>query len=263
MDTEKQELYLSLIREHCPDLKIESMRIRSEGQFSEVFILNEELIFRFPRYLAEVQNLAQEIKILQLVKEHVNLPVPAPFAWFIAEKQENHSFIAYRMLPGQLFWKETLKAVQDQSLVRRLAGQVAGFMAELHHIPLPGWLAEQPNRDRLEMWREMYTGFKELLFPHMRPDARRQVSREFEEFLTEQELQRFSPCLRHGDYGPGNILYDLQQERISGVIDFSSAGPGDPAVDIASASCLGERFFKYFGEFYPDIEKHLEPRPFL
>ena len=258
----KKEHYLSLIREHIPDLQIGSVHVRSEGQFSDVLILNENLIFRFPRYTPEVRNLAQEVKILRLVKHFVSLPVPEPFAFFINEEEEMSSFMAYRMLSGQLFWQDTLKAVQEEALVRRLAGQVAAFMAELHAIPLPGWLIETPNQDGLESWQEMYAGFKQLLFPHMRPDARREVSREFEEFFAEQELQRFSACLRHGDFGPGNILYDPQNERISGVIDFSSAGLGDPAVDIASASCLGDRFFKYFGEFYPGIKAHLKRAQF-
>ena len=46
----------------------------------------------------------------------------------------------------------------------------------------------------------------------------------------------WTPVLIHGDFGPGNILYDARSHAIGGVIDLSSAGLGDPATDFAALS---------------------------
>jgi len=62
------------------------------------------------------------------------------------------------------------------------------------------------------------------------------------------------PVLRHGDFGPSNILFDQATCAISGVIDFGSAARGDPAVDVASMMGpfgYGEAFLNLFSPWYP------------
>jgi aminoglycoside 2''-phosphotransferase len=55
-------------------------------------------------------------------------------------------------------------------------------------------------------------------------------------------------------------LYNAQTNSISAIIDFSSVGWGDPAVDFAAILCsisYGERFFERFALVYPGIETAL------
>lgn len=91
----------------------------------------------------------------------------------------------------------------------------------------------------------------------MRPDAREWVVRHFEDFLADERNCNYTPALIHGDFGPSNILYDARTENISGIIDFSSAGWGDPAVDFAAISCAtsyGEEFLQRFATVYHGID---------
>lgn len=65
----------------------------------------------------------------------------------------------------------------------------------------------------------------------------------------------------HGDFGPSNIIFNPDNETISGVIDFSEVSIGDPTVDIAALICprgYGEDFVKSFEPIYPNIEEMLE-----
>jgi aminoglycoside 2''-phosphotransferase len=84
------------------------------------------------------------------------------------------------------------------------------------------------------------------------------VRRHFEAFLNEPRVHTFKPALRHGDFGPSNILYDAGARVIGGIIDFSSAGLGDPAADIAAGSCYGASFFERLRGAYPQVESVLE-----
>lgn len=72
------------------------------------------------------------------------------------------------------------------------------------------------------------------------------------------ELHRYRICLRHGDFGPGNILYNPEAQTISGVIDFDGMGLGDPVLDIAAASCYGEDFTRQFHLVYPEVDSMME-----
>ena len=73
-------------------------------------------------------------------------------------------------------------------------------------------------------------------------------------------MQRYQPVFIHGDFGGSNILFE--GGHISGILDFSSAGYGDPALDIASVSTYGEPFFSHFCHFYAPTESLLERAKF-
>lgn len=92
----------------------------------------------------------------------------------------------------------------------------------------------------------------------MRPDARKQVTALFETFLDTPRIYRFTPVLRHGDFGGGNIIYDPETQSISGVIDFASTGLGDPAVDVAGLQFFGDDFFQASCQAYPDLATYVE-----
>jgi aminoglycoside 2''-phosphotransferase len=139
-----------------------------------------------------------------------------------------------------------------------LAIQLADFLRELHTIPSESIGADLAIYDRPDEWAKMYADIRRHLFPLIRPDARDWVRHHFEAFLNEPSLHTFRPTLRHGDFGPSNILYDPAARTISGIIDFGFAGLGDPAADIAAASCYATPFFERLCGAYPEAEPMLE-----
>ena len=88
----------------------------------------------------------------------------------------------------------------------------------------------------------------------MRSSTQAWTSNHFEAFLNKPELFNYKPCLRHGDFGPGNILHDPQAQTINGIIDFDDIGKGDPAVDLAAVTFFGARFVERFYSVYPEVE---------
>ena len=93
------------------------------------------------------------------------------------------------------------------------------------------------------------------LCPVMRPDAQESVSRAFEAHLGADWWREERLCLKHGDFGPSNILWDEASRRVTGIIDFGSAGLGDPAYDFAGLlSGYGEGFLARCVPHYPGLE---------
>jgi aminoglycoside phosphotransferase (APT) family kinase protein len=66
--------------------------------------------------------------------------------------------------------------------------------------------------------------------------GRASVANHFEGYLAEPGNSPYQPVLRHGDFGPTNILFDSVSRTISGIVDFVSAGVGDPALDLAGVA---------------------------
>jgi aminoglycoside 2''-phosphotransferase len=124
---------------------------------------------------------------------------------------------------------------------QKLAEQVAGFLRELHAVPVPAAGVNLPihdagRRDGLPHMREQ---IREQLLPHMQPEAGRLVLGEFDAFSGDPHSFDYQRVLRHGDLGMGNILIDPQTQTISGVIDFGSAGLDDPATDLGFVALWG------------------------
>ncbi|MCC2670463.1 MAG: aminoglycoside phosphotransferase family protein, partial [Armatimonadetes bacterium] len=117
---------------------------------------------------------------------------------------------------------------------------------------------EGPCADTADQWRELFGEIRSHLYPHMRHDAREEVFRLFTGFLDDPRLHSFIPALRHGDFGAGNILFDASNRAITGIIDFSGAAIGDPAVDFAALLCYGDDFTLQVAEVYPEAEPLLQ-----
>jgi aminoglycoside 2''-phosphotransferase len=251
--------YLRRIAEVCPDAALHPARLvpAGEGQYNDVVVAGERLVFRFPRFADGVASLLRVARLLALVRQHVTLTTPDP-RYVVAEPPEaGHAFLGYPLIPGQPLRFDTLESLarrHDTSTLSSMAVQLATALRQLHRVPagevetvLPGELA---NYRPLAEWEDLYARIERLLFPHMRSDARVAVAALFEGFLSDPTHHGIEPVLIHGDYGTGNWLYDPTTHRITGVMDFDSCGPGDPAIDIAAGAQGPPAFVEQFSATY-------------
>lgn len=255
----RQTDYLQVIQAAYPDLSIQNTRLHNkDGQYNDILIVNDEIIFRFSRYPEGIENIRNEVHLLTRIQGYTTLSIPNPIYTHMNTRTIGKVFMGYKMIPGEPLWRETVHDIEDDEVLQRLATQLAGFLQELHSVPIEVPGTDMPINDRREEWENLYAEFREHLFPFMRPDARDDVSNHFAAYLDEPRLHRYNPSLRHGDFGTGNILYDRKNQVISGIIDFGFAGLGDPALDIAAAMSYGESFFARYADAYLNIESMLE-----
>jgi len=254
----KLATYLQAIQEIYPDLPIRGARFHhNEGQYSDVLVTDNEIIFRFPKYPDGIESILREVYILSRIQGCVTLPIPNPIYTSQDTCTVGKVFMGYRMLRGEPLWLETYHRLDDETQ-GRLAAQLASFLRELHRIPAGQLVTGLPVQDGPEEWANLYTEIRQHLFPLMRPDAREWVINHFETYFRTVRLHTYQPVLRHGDFGTCNILYDRVTQAISGVIDFGFAGMGDPALDIAAILRYGETFMRQFSCTYPETDLLLD-----
>jgi aminoglycoside 2''-phosphotransferase len=253
----KQDILLQSICAAYPDLRIASVEYNGDGQNNDVLVVNDEFIFRFPKYMDALKRLRVETAILTGIQSHILLPVPAPMFVNIERRAVGEAFLGYRKLAGEPLWRETFRTIDDDETLERLASQLGGFLKELHSVPADSIGCELPVLDTDVKCADLYARIREKLFAYMRPDAREWTERHFEIFLNAKE--KFDLVLKHGDFGTSNILFDRQQRTICGVIDFGSSGLGDPAYDLAGLlSSYDEVFVKRCWKAYPEIESFMD-----
>jgi len=253
------ERYLNSIQEDYPSLSIHDAELISQrGQYNDILIVNQEIIFRFAKFEEGLETLWGEISLLDALQGKFSIAIPHPV--YVSKNTEKigKAFMGYHKIRGEPLWHERFQAIKNQQVLAKMASQLAAFLHELHSLPAEQLGLDLPVMDQAQEWAKLYEEVRNFLYPNMRAGAREQVSKHFESFLNTPELHNFKPTLRHGDFGSGNILYDEQEESISGIIDFGSAGLGDPAVDIAAAMTFGESFFNHYYAVYPGIAALIE-----
>lgn len=249
--------YIARILAAYPKLRIERLRLNDEGQYNDILVVNDDLIFRFPRHDEGIEKLEKEVALIQRIRPFITLPIPEPVYQAFVPRAVGQVFAGYRMLPGEPLWIEAFAAIADAGIVARLASQMAGFLRELHGIP-PADLSDiLPATDWQAGLRDLYAHFRGALFPHLPDDARARIADRFETFLSDPANFAFPPALIHGDFGTGNVLFDAHAGAVTGVIDFGSAGIGDPAHDVAVMLAYGDPFVRQGLAAYPAMERML------
>lgn len=174
----------------------------------------------------------REVAVLRALQGHVPLPIPDPR--YISEETDEvgRAFMGYPKLPGKLLYKEMLESVASEEIAQGLVAQIVSFLAALHHFPLDELAPlALPLRHSREQYMALYARVREVLFPQMPAEARERTIASFETFLDTDEHFTLTPVLVHGNFGSACILYHARDRALSGILDFSQAGLGDPASD--------------------------------
>jgi aminoglycoside 2''-phosphotransferase len=256
-----QEKYLRVIQQVFPGQRwLDAFcEINDTGQYNDILVINKEFIFRFPKYPQFLAQLKVEACLLNSLRKKLPLEIPNPLFENLAGVQVGEAFLGYRMIPGEPLWREILEKLNYEPLLDKLAIQLGAFLKALHSIPITDIHCKLSRLDTHEEILDIYTHIRKNLFPLMRNDARLWAASHFETHLDKQKNFEYEPVLKHGDFGPSNILFDDQHQTITGIIDFGGAGIGDPAYDFAGLlSGYGEAFLKRCAKAYPEVEDMLD-----
>ena len=184
-----------------------------DGYDYEVAIVDGSWVFRFPRRAHVAAALEVEIALLPELERALPVAVPR----FEHVVREPELAVAYRLVEGEPC------SVPEP-------GPLAAFLTALHAFDVDraeGLGVERPD------WRDVYARqcaeFERLVFPELDADERRAAAAMFAAGLA--SLEGFRPAVVHADLGPEHLL--CRNGSLVGVIDWSDARIGDPALDFA------------------------------
>jgi aminoglycoside 2''-phosphotransferase len=242
------EPYLRRIRQIAPDLVIEKVTVNTDGLANEVVIVNDALAFRFAKGEYGRKSLQRELQVLKALCGRVPVAVPEPF--YTSEEA-----VAYRFLPGEALssdWLASLEASSQQAI----ADQLAEFLQAMHavHSPdLPLTLAPVETQHFHDQHHRIQEKVYPLLLPHQKNWAEQVFA-----YLDIPGAFVYTPSLIHGDLAPYHLLVDRHSQHLVGVIDFGTAGLGDPASDLgALLQSYGGGFIQRLKQRYPQLVQSL------
>lgn len=114
--------YLERIHRVYPGVALHAARLHPcAGQFNDLVVIDDALIFRFPRLPQAAAALAREVTLLRRLRPSLSVPIPDPVYSYLEPSPGEQVFMGYPLLPGEPLWPETLAAVADEAVVQRLA----------------------------------------------------------------------------------------------------------------------------------------------
>lgn len=227
-----EELAIRLLSEQFPELALATLKPLGVGWDNVAFLVDGELVFRFPRRTVAVRLLERETWVLPLLASHLSLPVPVPRFVGVPTEYYPYPFAGYPILPGEttdrMTWTDEERSAN--------APVLAKFLAALHKIPVD-------DATRLRAPGDDFKVDLPARFMHLKASLEGVTSVSDTEnrsvLALAESLTDTTPFMEpvgwiHGDLYPRHLLADGER-RLCGVIDWGDVQLNDPALDLSIA----------------------------
>jgi aminoglycoside 2''-phosphotransferase len=223
--SDELRIYLEKITAVFPEVTWNQASLITHGWAHDAVILDESLVFRFPKREGAKGQLSREVTLMRYLSRQLTITVPD-----YTYVPPDVSFAGYEFIPGTPLWEDEFPTL-PASEKSRFESDLSDFLTELHATPTH-------TLHRLEVpdvalggaayWEELATTAQvEMTAPGVNQLQERIAS--FSDEL-ERTGQHDIPVLLHCDLVPPHILSN-GGGAITGIIDFSGVRIGDPAVD--------------------------------
>lgn len=244
-----------LIERQFPELNAARLELLGEGWDNAAYLVNESLVFRFPRRKLAAELIRRENASLPRIGTRLPLPIPVPVYLGAPEGDYPYPFAGYARIPGttacRVDWSDEERA--------RNAVLLAQFLAALHRIPVDeetrrAVIGDDLGRADLKKRVPMLKSKLPTVEQHLR-DADVETILRAVDALADTPLYAGPGCWVHGDLYPRHLLAD-DSKRLCGVIDWGDVHLGDPAIDLSIAfSFLPAPARDAFREAYGPIDE--------
>ena len=230
-----EALVCGLLEEQFPGLDAASARLFGEGWDNSVWVVEEEWAFRFPRRAIAIAGVERELAILPRLAPLLAVSIPVPT--FVGQRSDRFPwpFFGSQLIPG--------REVADASVgdeARVALGTELGRLLHALHEPemrarvdpddaLPVDLNHRADMDRRVPLARRYLDELDAAGIWQKSSAARLLA----------GASRLAPRERvflHGDLHLRHVL--VENESVSGIIDWGDACTGDPSIDLQVAWSL-------------------------
>jgi aminoglycoside 2''-phosphotransferase len=207
-------------------LSVQFAHFLGEGWNSRAYLVNNELIFRFPKRPEHWEELEREIKFLAFAADFLPLAVPRYAHVATDSPAAAYGYAVYQYLQGHALNVNALTLEK-----RAEAAEVIGaFLRAMHSLqPSPEVGSILPREDERLVAEEYFARTKREIAPKLRPQEVSALLKQFEIYLGEPENFLFQPAVLHADLSRDHIL--MENDSVVAAIDFGDVNWGDPDYD--------------------------------
>jgi aminoglycoside 2''-phosphotransferase len=207
-------------------LSVQSTHFLGEGWNSRAYLVNNELVFRFPKRPEHWEELEREIEFLAFAADYLPLAVPRYVHVASNSHAAAYGYTVYRYLHGHPMNMNTL-TIEKRAAA---AEAIGAFLQEMHNLrPSPEVGSLLPREDERKITEEYFYRSQREIAPKLRPSEANALMKQFEIYLDTPENFMFQPAVLHADLSRDHIL--MENDSVVAVIDFGDVNWGDPDYD--------------------------------
>lgn len=241
--------YLNIIKNNF-NQEIIYYKFINDSYANTVIEINKEWIFRFSKEARDIKQLEIEQEFLPKFIERSPIPIPNI-------KYQGKNFIGYKKLMGEPLDDKIYLNLSEEKRVNILS-IVGHFLTELHSIEFKhNNLVEYPYGDN-DFWKNLWEPIKKKLSNETFDKS----FKYFKDYFKRMENINIKRTICHADFHPNHILYNKEDNKVTGIIDFGRLSINDPAVDFN----LIQRFYGdeaieiILNNYYLNKDKHFKQR---
>jgi aminoglycoside 2''-phosphotransferase len=207
-------------------LSVRSASFLGEGWNSHAYLVNKELVFRFPKRADSWEELEREIIFLMFAAGDLPLAVPQYLKVARNSCAAPNGYAVYRYLSGHALDRDALTPERRAAA----ADTIAAFMRALHGLqPSPVVGSLLPQEDARAVAEEYLARAEAEIVPKLLPREAKALRKRFEIYLSTPMNFLFQPSVLHADLSGDHLL--VEDDAVAGVIDFGDVNWGDPDYD--------------------------------
>lgn len=248
-------ILLKKIKQHQPNISWDKAEYILSGSDHEVIILDNKLVYRFPKANAPYDTLFDEAHLLTYLNQHID-GVQIPEYTYVAD---DGSFGSYEYIHGDPLSTETLNGLSEDDKDVAIH-QIAAFVSQLHATPLD--IVEKYNVKRSnpeEKYRTLEENVKTFALHRLSEDEQETTLQYLANLRAtlDDELQS---VLKHRDLKIDNVLWNAAEKQIK-IIDFGDREYGDPADEFRWLMHYGQNVLdKILSQYKGPIDANLQSR---
>ncbi|MFT4414350.1 aminoglycoside phosphotransferase family protein [Fredinandcohnia humi] len=231
---------LRFVKNSFPDLTINDIQVNNRGWDNDILIVNEKIVFRFPKSNNLLSVIVEEGKLLEILRAKEPL-LHIPNYGFVYSDNELKG-VTYSLIEGKSLNQITIPNLRDNPVNARVIGD---FLTKLHSLDVSSREITLKTTHTLSYWEDLYSNVTSALYPFINKQQVYDIDHFFTNFIEVFPRLTFKKSVIHGDLTASNIIYNQEKKGISGIIDFTDAQIGDPAFDFAGL----------YWDFGPDFTK--------
>lgn len=235
---------------------IKTIQLLDEGWDNLVYLVNETLIFRFPRRDLGVVCMENEISLLPYVASQVSFPLSTPQWIGVPSDLYPYPFSGYTIIPGKAVSDASLSLISDP----KFAITLASWLAELHAIPIKDEhiaLIKGDQRWRYDVnhrilrCKENLTNY-ENYFLELGFDKTTLL--EVIDFLPHLTFKEDKQSYLHADLYSRHVVMNPQTFIPTGLIDWGDIHIGHPGIDLSVGMIFTKELFEVFINAYGNLD---------
>ena len=199
-----------------------------EGRDHDVVLVGTQAAFRFPRHERARAALPREAAAIARL-DIAGVALPRVFL-DRSDAPLGRAFVGQEYLPGEPLPPSSVDAVGPMAY--RFAADIARVLDALADVPLQEPLTTTLDTAPLRAtFPELAGAIRDTLYDRLSPAGRNRADAELDTAVAATPPRR---GLVHGDFTGANLLWDPDDTRLPGVLDWAQVPVGDPAYDVAS-----------------------------